>query len=256
MVTTVRRRPAGPLCALAALLFPLTAHADYLVRSPDDIDQGVWELEHNGAAIIDGNPAKGGATSNTAEIGYGVTSWWYPELEFDFERGPGPDQPTNLQGFVWENTLRFTEPGEYWADLGFYWEYGHAIQNGIADETTFGPLVQKDIGRTTHILNLFFTKQIGSDQETHGWDTSYAWQSRWNIYRLASPAVEVYGDAGQFNPLVKFPNQQLLAGPVVLGEALLGPYGKLKYEAGYLFGATGPSPVGAVRWRMEWEMRF
>ncbi len=256
MTITVRQWPAGLSATLATLLFPLAAHADLYIRSPTDIDQGVWELEYNGLSTIDPSPLKGGALSNTVEFAYGVTSWWRPELELDLEQAPGQDQSTGLQGFVWENTFRLTEPGEYWADLGFYWEYGHAIQSGVSDETMFGPLIQKNIGVTTHTLNLFFTKELGANQEIHGWDTSYAWQSRWNIYRLASPAVEIYGDAGQIDPFVKFPTQQVLAGPVVVGETLLGRLGKLKYEAGYLFGATAGSPAGAVRWKMEWEMRF
>ena len=57
-------------------------------------------------------------------------------------------------------------------------------------------MIAKDIGRTTHTLNLFVTRQLGPDQTSHGLDFSYAWQSRWNIWAPLSPAIEIYGDAG------------------------------------------------------------
>jgi hypothetical protein len=254
---TVSRRPCGLLCAVAflAILVPMTARADFHVRSPDEIDEGELELEHNGSATIDPNPAKGGATSYTAELGYGVNSWWHPELELDLGRDPGDNQPTKVQGGTWENTFRLTEPGEYWADLGFYWEYSLATLKQSPDATLFGPLIQKDIGRTTHTLNLLLQKEIGPNQDNHSYDFQYAWQSRWNIYRLASPAVEFYGDTGDVTHPSSFQNQQLIAGPVVVGSFQLG-LGNLNYEAGYLFGVTHASASGTVRWKVEWEFPF
>ena len=115
-----------------------------------------------------------------------------------------------------------TEPGEYWADLGLYWEYSYSTLSGTPDDTLFGPLIQKDIGHTTHTLNLFLGKEIGPNQDVPGLDFSYAWQSRWNVFQLASPAVEIYGDAGRTSPFAKFQNQQLIAGPVVVGSVALG----------------------------------
>ncbi|MEA2753718.1 MAG: hypothetical protein QOJ54_7 [Aliidongia sp.] len=254
--TTVIRRPAGPIWALAALacFAPVAASADFHIRSPNEIDQGELELEHNGAWSLDRAPVKAEAQSYTAEFGYGVNSWWHPELELGFERPAGPGQPTDLTGLVWENTFRLTEPGENWADLGFYVEYGFATLAHTTDGAMFGPLVQKDIGRTTQTLNLFLSKDIGPNQDNHGYDFSYAWQSRWNVWRQASPALEIYGDAGQIDRIGKFQDQQLLAGPVVLGTFLLGPLGKLKYEAGYLFGTTKATADGTVRWKLELEI--
>jgi hypothetical protein len=254
--TTVLRRPAGPVLALAALacFIPTAASADFHIRSPDEIDQGELELEHNGAWSLDRDPAKAEAQSYTAEFGYGMNSWWHPELEFDFERQAGPGQFTDFSGLTWENTFSLTEPGEQWADLGFYAEYGYSSVGHTSDAVLFGPLVQKDIGRTTHTLNLFLSKGIGPDQDVHGFDFSYAWQSRWNVWRQASPAIEIYGDAGQIDRIGKFQDQQLLAGPVVLGTFLVGPLGKFKYEAGYLFGATRATADGTVRWKLEFEI--
>ena len=56
-------------------------------------------------------------------------------------------------------------------------------------------------------------------------------------------------------------NQQVLAGPVAVGslnlnELGLGHAGKLKYELGWLFGATPATAAGTLRWRLELEIPF
>jgi hypothetical protein len=59
----------------------------------------------------------------------------------------------------------------------------------------------------------------------------------------------------------KLSQQQLLVGPVGVGalrldQLGLGHAGKVKYEIGWLFGATPASPRGALRWRLELEIPF
>lgn len=122
-------------------------------------------------------------------------------------------------------------------------------------------MIGKDIGRWTHTVNLFLTRQLGPDQTTHGLDFSFAWQSRWNIWRPLSPAVEIYGDTGVLGSNPAFSQQQLVVGPVGVGvlsfhDLGLGRAGLLKYEIGWLFGATRASPNGALRWRLELEIPF
>jgi hypothetical protein len=252
------------LTAALALLAPLRAHADYHVVSPYEIDLGELEIEHNGDAVFDRRPNQTGATSYMLELGTGLTSWWHSEVELGFDRNPGGGQPTLLTQAVWENMLQLTEPGEQFADLGFYFEYGQSTTRGpaaAANEITFGPVIAKDIGRTVHTLNLFLTRQLGPDQTSQGLDFSYAWQSRWNIWAPLSPAVEIYGDAGNLGDSPRFNRQQLLAGPVGVGviklNALgLGHAGNLKYEVGWLFGATPATAHGTLRWRAEVEIPF
>jgi hypothetical protein len=252
------------LAAAAALLAPLTARADYHVVSPYEIDLGEIEIEHNGSAVFDNRPDQRGATSYTTELGTGLTAWWHSEIEFGFDRAPGDGQPTLMTQLVSENTFELTEPGEYFADWGFYIEYGQSLTRGryaAANEVTFGPVVAKDIGRTTHTLNVFFTRLLGPDQTTEGLDMTYAWQSRWNLWGPLSPAVEIYGDAGTLGRSPRFSQQQLLAGPVGVGalnlnDLGLGPAGQLKYEIGWLFGATPATAAGTLRWRLEVEVPF
>jgi hypothetical protein len=251
--------------AAVALLVPTVARADYHVVSPYEIDLGELEIEHNGSATFDHRWNMGGATSYTIELGTGLTAWWHSEIEMGFDRAPGDNMATLLTQMVWENTFQLTEPGEYFADFGFYAEYGQTVASGHnagANELTFGPVVAKDISRTTHTLNLFVTRLLGPDQNgNQGLDFTYAWQSRWNVWAPLSPALEIYGDAGTIGASPKLSQQQLLIGPVAVGalqlrDLGLGNAGKLKYEVGWLFGTTQASPAGALRWHVEVEIPF
>jgi hypothetical protein len=238
---------------VAVLLAPLAARADFHIRNPNEIDQGELEFEHNGSTTFDKNSDKNRQDSYTVEIGAGLNSWYHPELELDIERDDA-ESPTRVVGWTWENTVRLTEAGEGWVDFGLYAEYSHSSIKGVADDVLFGPLLQKDVGRTTHTLNLFVQKQIGAGQDDHGYDFSYAWQSRWNIWRPLSPAIEIYGDAGRLDRMDKFQDQQLIAGPVAVGMWRLAGVGKVKYEVGYLFGLTSATPSGTLRWKAELEV--
>ncbi len=248
----------------ATLLAQQPARADFRIVYPTEIDRGELEIEHNGAASFDRLPATSGEQSYTIEIGTGVTEWWKTEVELGFNRNPGFNQPTLLTQAVTENTFLLTEPGRYFADVGLYFEYGQSLpsrRHAAANEITFGPLIAKDIGRTTHTINLFLTRQLGPDQTSQGLDFTYAWQSRWNIWRPLSPAIEFYGDAGILGSSPGWSRQQFLIGPVGVGEMGLnslglGRAGKLKYEIGWLFGATQASPQGTLRWRLELEIPF
>jgi hypothetical protein len=247
-----------------ALLAPALAHADYRIVSPYEIDFGELEIEHNGSATFDRRPDKSGAQSHTIEFGTGLTTWWHSEIELGFDRDPGFNQPTLLTQAVTENMFQLTEPGAAFADFGFYVEYGQSLTSGKhagSNQVTFGPVVAKDIGRTTQTINLFLTRQLGPNQTSQGLDFSYAWQGRWNLWQPLSPAIEVYGDAGTLGRSPRLSQQELLVGPVAvgslrLGELGLGHAGKVKYEVGWLFGATQASPQGALRWRLELEIPF
>lgn len=255
------------LAAVLLLLVPGAARADFHIIYPDEIDLGEIEIEHNGAASFDHLPANSNAQSYTLELGTGLTAWWHSELELGADRAPGPEEPLLLQQVVTENTFLFTEPGEYWADVALYVEYGQSLttgHNAMANEITFGPAIAKDIGRTTTTLNLFLTRQLGPDQTSQALDFTYAAQTRWNIWQPLSPAVEIYGDTGgteSSGGILPISEQLLLVGPVAIGSLRLnqlglGNAGTLKYELGWLFGATPTSPNGTLRWRLDLEIPF
>lgn len=253
------------LAAVLMVLAPLRrARADYHLFSPYEVDFHELEIENNGDAVFDRRPGQTGATSYTLELGTGLTPWWHSEIELGWDRPPGYGQPTLLTQAVSENMFQLTEPGEDFIDSGFYFEYGQSLTRGAyaaSNEITFGPALGKQIGRTLNLVNLFLTRELGPDQTSHGLDFTYAWQTRWMVWEKLSPAVEIYGDAGVLGSTPRFAQQQLLAGPVGIGQLRLsqlglGNAGQIKYELGWLFGATQASAHGTLRWRLEVEVPF
>ncbi len=241
------------------------AHAEFKLHYPI-VDYRELEFEHNGDVTFDKRDSgKNNAQSFTYEIGYGVTPWWEPEIEGEFETEPGQNQ--HFVATTFENTFQLTEQGKYWADLGFFAEYSHAPTRTGPDSFTFGPLVQKqaseifglDLGYDTlHTLNLLVTKEIGTNRED-ATPLSIAWQSRLRLNAYFEPGIEYYGQigsiAGASTPDQQEPVQHRL-GPVLVGQYNLYRYGKIKYELGYLFGLNAATERGAVRWRLEYEKPF
>jgi|SRR5215472_7960730 hypothetical protein len=245
--------------ALAALpmLAAGPAFADLQVRMPE-VDYRELEFEHNGLITFDSK----GSTQNRAQsytnaIGYGVLPWWQIELEGEMASGGG--QHLTWDAATLENTFQLTEPGEYFFNLGFFFEYSQSTLRGAPSGVTFGPIIQKELHDvfgldTVHTLNLFLSRDLGHDA-TKATAFSYAWQSLILTHPLLSPGVEFYGtidDLAHAGPSA----QQHSVGPVLVGAVNFAPYGKLKYEVGYQFGLTQATPHSAVRWKLEYELAF
>lgn len=241
------------------LLEARPALAELQVRMPD-VDYLELEFEHNGLLTFDsrGSPLDH-AQSYTNSVGYGVLPWWEIELEGEMESGGG--QHLLWDATTMENTFQITEPGEYFFNLGFFAEYSQSTLSHEPSNITFGPIIQKEVNNvfgvvdTLHTLNLFVTRDIGHDA-TRQTGFSYAWQSLVLTHPLISPGIEFYGfvpDLAHFGPVAQ---QQHLVGPVLAGAVNFSPYGKVKYEVGYLWGLTPTSGRSAIRWRLEYEIVF
>jgi hypothetical protein len=242
------------ICCLAAG----AAHADLKVRMPN-VDYREFEFEHNGLITFD---AKGSplhrAQSYSNSIGYGVLPWWSVELEGEMASGGG--QHLTFEAVTMENIFQLTEPGEYFFNLGLFAEYSQSTVRGAPSSFAFGPIIQKELNDflgvdSVHTLNLFLSRDVGRDA-TKATGFSYAWQSVIRTHPLISPGVEFYGlvpDIAHAGPTAQ---QQHLVGPVLVGAANFAPYGKLKYEVGYLFGLTPASGRSAIRWRLEYGIAF
>lgn len=256
------------LAAGIALLAASPARADYGIVSPDAIDFGKLLIQHDGDVGVSPRSGSGGAQDYTISVGTGVTRWWDAVIELATSHAPGDGQPSGVTQAVLTSTFELTTPGEAFVDASLYLEYGQSVTHGHgagngANEVTFGPAIGKDIGPTTHTINLFLTRLLGPDQSTPGMDFSYAWQSRWNVWDKLSPAVEIYGDAGTLGHMPRLSEQQVMVGPVALGTLGLaelglgcGPAAQLRYELGWLFGVTPAAPSGALRWHLELEIPF
>jgi hypothetical protein len=245
----------GPFAASAP------AHAELKVRSPL-VTWREFEFEHNGLLTFDKRKsALNGNQSYTYELGYGVTPWWQIELEGETQALAGQNQRLNARTI--ESTFQILPQGKYWIDLGFFAEFSNSVIRGEPSEIVFGPILQKEapgfLGATTlHTVNAFVTREIGHNRgERTG--LFVAAQSRLRLHPLFEPGVELYYNVNDVGRPGRLADQELFAGPVVAGAYALGRAGlpgKVKYEVGYLFGATEQSARGAVRWRFEYELSF
>jgi hypothetical protein len=257
-----RARLAALGVAAAALALAAPARADFELHYPI-IDYRELELEHNGDTTLD--HAKSGKNNNqsyTAELGFAPLPWWEPEIEGDWNAPSG--QNLAFTASVFENTFQLTEQGKYWVDLGFFAEYAHAASKAAADQITFGPLVQKqaadlfglDLGHDTlHTLNLLFTKEVGRNRND-ATPLAIAWQSRLELNPYFQPGIEYYGDLSSIAGVSTGSPPQHRLGPALVGQYNLFQLGKIKYEAGYLFGLNQATERGTIRWRLEYERAF
>ena len=105
---------------------------------------------------------------------------------------------------------------------------------------------------------MFWEKPVGTLAEPI--DTfKYGWQSRYMLSPYFQPGFEVFGEIEDLNKPGRFNDQQFRVGPMFAGGLSLGDVlgrGKLKYEAGYLFGATPETEHGVLRTRLEIEIPF
>ena len=245
--------------AAAAIVVSGPAYAELQVRMPE-VDYLELEFEHNGLVTFDSNKSSplAHAQSYTNSIGYGVLPWW--EIELEGEMASGGGQHLDWTATTMENTFQITQPGEYFFNFGFFAEYSQSTLQGQPSAITVGPIIQKEINDvfgfdTLHTLNVFLSRDVGHDA-TGQTGFQYAWQSLVLTHPLISPGVEFYGNIPDIAHAGPTSEQQHWVGPVLAGAVNFAPYGKVKYEVGYLFGLTPESGRSAIRWRLEYELTF
>ena len=249
--------PVPFLLAAAILPMATAAKADLKVRLPH-VGWGELEFEHNGLVTFAAKGAPGDrAGSFTNSIAYGLTPWWQIELEAEAATAPGRSATWNA--LTLENTFQLTERGQYLFDVGFFMEYSHATGKG-ADSVKFGPILHREINNvfgidTAHTLNVFVARDVGPNASR---DTTLqmAWQSVARLHPLFAPGIEYFAEIAKVAHTGTYDQQQHFAGPVLTGAQSFAPFGKLKYQVGYLFGTTTATPKSAIRWKLEYEIRF
>jgi hypothetical protein len=246
---------AGVLGALGA---GSPAHAQFKVRYPI-IDYREVEIEHFGNTTFD--QAKSGKSNNQAytnEYGFGPLPNWFVELGTEFKAPNGENITYDATEI--ESYLQLTPTGKYFGDLALFGEFEYPAHRADAKTYIFGPLAQTQFGEIAgydalHTVNFLFAKTVGNNS-TDATQFNIAWQSRLRIHPLIEPGFEYYGQFNQVLNPGKPAEQQHRIGPALVGLYNFAPYGKVKYELGYLFGLTQATERGAIRWRLEYEMPF
>jgi high-affinity iron transporter len=244
---------AGVAGGLIALSGAQPAHAEDLSVYSPIVELRELALETRGNFAFDRSPSKRGAVNSVTEIEATPLSFWHTALVGEMEKEPGGSLEHTKTG--WENIFQLTEQGEYWADLGLYFEYEHAHETGAADVLEGKILLEKSVGRLTFTLNPIFEKEIGANA-TGSTEFRYASRVKYRLNPAFEPALEYHGAIGELGSPDPVHDQLHQLGPVALGKFPLGGGDAIKYEAGYLFGLTHGSPNGAFKFLIEFETHF
>ncbi len=246
------------ILVLGGLAAAPAAQAQLKVRYPI-VDYREVEIEPFGDITFD--KPKSGLSNNqryTIEYGFGPLPNWFVEVGHELAAPNGENityDATELESY-----LQLTPTGRYFGDLAMFAEYEHPLRRGDPKSFTFGPLAQTEFGEIAgigalHTLNLLFKRTVGNNR-TDATEFDPIWQSRLLLNPLFQPGLEYYGQINQILNPGKAADQQHRLGPAFVGVNNFAPYGKLKYEVGYLFGLTQATPRGTVRWRFEYEIPF
>ena len=232
----------------ALALVPRGAQAaDYTVYSPHVV-QGENELEARGYNAWGVAPAAGPKRSLKIAYGRGVTDWWATEFYAETEQEFG--ESLKLEEFAWENRFQLTPQGKYWVDVGLINENEIPRFGDDPFEIKFGPILGKDFGRFTALLNLLVAHQYGTNAEP-GVELEYRARLEYRWRRRFSPLVEAYGQpVGKIGDYGR-PRHQI--GPGVTGRFLLGAGRSLRYGLVALFGASRAAADTTLVLRLEYE---
>jgi hypothetical protein len=218
-------------------------HADdFIVYSPR-VMVSQNEVELRGYRYDDARADFSGGTATELSISHAFTDWWKPELYLArYERKPGGRG--RLLGYEFENTIQFTQPGEYWADFGFLASYEHQIVADTPDAVEFGPLVEKTVGRFTHRFNAIWEKQIGAGASGR-YEFRYSYSGTYAVSAAFRPGIEAYGRPA---------DRAYQAGPIVAGEwHVPGTTSSLEYRFGVVLGINAAAPRRTWLAQVEYE---
>ena len=247
--TTLRCATAVVVVMGAAfVLLPRDAHATQKVTSPY-VERGELELEYRGGYDIDDDSDVDGAWKQKVGVGYGVNDFWFTEVAAEIKQAGTSSANTDIAEIEWENKFQFTNAGEYWLDAGLKTELIYNTSGG-ADKAKAILLLAKDTGQFSHIANFGVDQEFGEDSSNDAtYNTSVS--SRYRYSKVFEPGIEMHSKFGTLNDGASFNEQDHRVGPVVYGKI-----GKIKYDIGYLFGATSAAPDGSVKAIIEYEIKF
>lgn len=234
------------LSLLALLIIATPAHASRTVTSPT-VTEGETVGEVKGEYVIDDNDNTDGAWKNKVVLGHGFTSFWYSEIETTVEHSGNPDDETDFSAIDWKNKFQFTSQKEAGIDTGARISYSKNLSGGD-DRAELKLLAAKDMGPTSHRLNVIFDRSVQSGK---GLNWGLSWSSRYKVADEFQPGFELYDSFGRIGDEQGRNTQDHRLGPVFYGK--LGS--KLSYDAGYLVGLTDRAPDGTVKIILKYKLQ-
>lgn len=236
-------RQAPLLCALLTIGAASAARADDLIVYSPHVNQGQSEIEMRGFYTRDGRSDVDGQAAGELSLSHAFTGWWKPEIYVaEYERNPG--ESGGLVGYEFENTIQFTQPGQYWVDLGLLASLELPTTKGDRNTLEFGPLIEKTVGRFDHRVNLIFEKEIGTGASPH-YEFRYSYSGSYSLSNSFRPGIEFYGRPD---------DHAYQVGPIARGEwHVRGTTGDIEYRIGLLQGINASAPRRTWVGQIEYE---
>ncbi|MEP6998716.1 MAG: hypothetical protein ABI900_13775 [Betaproteobacteria bacterium] len=221
---------------LVVAIAPAHAVGSDTIYSPR-VEQGEWELEYKGRYFYDRDSDEHRQSQSKMALGYGPTSYWWTELYAEYEHTPG--NGGGWSAFEWENRFQFTEPGQYWMDVGALVEL-ERTHPGAGKEARIGLLLEKDIGETTLTVNWLLGRTF-ADQASSHWEQEYRAQWAWRCRPEAQPLVQWQGD-----------EHSAYVGPGISGKTRIATQ-HVGYHLAWLRRISGEVPKSTLRVELEFE---
>jgi hypothetical protein len=224
--------------------------------------RGVVELETDNAVVPDGHSQGGIGTAagnypsqgmfyNQYELTYGLTDRIEAAAYLNLAKPSGASY--QYAGSKFRLRGRLFDPGVLPVDLGWYAELEWHQTPQFDDnqlELELRPIIEKDIGQFSFIVNAQFEKPIfEGPNRNQGFEFGYANGIYYRWRRFISPGVEFYGATGNIDDNDPLPQQQHYIFPVLWGELPRG----IEYNVGPGIGLTGGSDHVIVKFNLELE---
>jgi hypothetical protein len=255
------------LLALGALLSPHRASAqvdpwEFEVYPYATEQRGVAELEVDNAVVANGHSQ---GADGTAAGTFASRNTWYNQYEVTYGLTDRIEAAAYLNmaqpsghgywyaGSKYRLRGRLFDEGTLPVDLGWYLELEwHKTPQFDDDplELELRPIIEKDIGRFSIVLNPQFEKPIFTGpNKNKGFEFGYVNGVYYRWMRYVSPGVEFYGAVGDIDDNDPLSKQQHYIFPVVWGEL---PHG-IEYNIGPGFGLTRGSDHVIMKFNVELE---
>jgi hypothetical protein len=143
------------------------------------------------------------------------------------------------------------DQGQLPIDLGWYFELSYARTPKFDDqklELELRPIIQRDFGDFSLVLNPKFEKILVGSEEKEGWEFGYVSGVYYRWMRAFSPGIEFYGAIGMMKHPDPAREQQHYIFPVIRGES----HG-IEYSFGPGFGLTRGSDRVIVKFNLGLE---
>ncbi len=220
---------------------------------PVTVTQGEREIDFK-LGSRDSKDQSNDASAASIGLGYSPTEYWFTEVYFKYARGAGG--PTTFDATEWENRFQLTDTGKYPVDVGFLLEFERPQNRSEGYEVKWGPLLQKDIGKTTWNTNFLIKRSYYADEPSRA-TAYYQIQGRYRYRREFEFGFQGFGDLGYWDSWYATRDQGHRFGPAIFGKFHLGGRQAFKYNAAYLIGKNSINGEGVrgntLRMQLEYE---